>query len=254
MRGMARVDPSAVRRRVAEARLLLVFTPALVRSHGAPTREAHEVFPEALERLVAAAPWLGLVQVRPKPLGLAGGAGDVTEARAARDWTRAVLAALARAGHADLPVVVNDRVDVAAALAEEGAAGVHLGADDMPAQEARALLGPGALIGLSTHTLEDVLAAADEPVDLLGFGPVFATATKGYGLATSPRSAPEVLGPEQAWIAAEAAATPLFPIGGVDLTNAGELAEVGRAAVGSAVLGADDPARAARSLYESLAP
>ncbi len=247
-----RLDPLAARQRVADARLLLVFTPALVRPADGRAREPHEVFPEALARLVAAAPWLGLVQVRPKALGGAGAAGDVTEARAARDWARAVLAALARAGHPELPVLVNDRVDVAALLWDEGVAGVHLGADDAPPAVARALLGADALIGLSTHGLEDVLEAADAPVDLLGFGPVFATATKGYGQATSPATAPRLLGASQAWIAAEAAATPLFPIGGVDLTNVDELAEVGRAAVGSAVLASDDPARAARTLAEAL--
>lgn len=229
-------DPLAARQRLRDARLLLVFTPALV-----PEREA-------LARLVAAAPWLGLVQVRPKALGRGGAPGDVTEARAARDWCLAVLAALADAGHPDLPVVVNDRVDVALLLMERGVAGVHLGADDTPPDVARRALGDGPLIGRSTHSLEDVLAAEDEPVDLLGFGPVFATATKGYGPGTGKRP----LGAERAWIASEAAATPLFPIGGIDLTNIDELAEVGRAAVGSGILAAADPARAARSLFEAL--
>ncbi|MEZ6018113.1 MAG: thiamine phosphate synthase [Planctomycetota bacterium] len=234
------IDPSAVRQRLTDARLLLVFTPALVPEG------------EALGRLVAAAPWLGLVQVRPKALGGAGAAGDVTEARAARDWSRAVLDALERAGFPELPVVVNDRVDVAALLAERGLAGVHLGADDAPAEAARALLGDDALIGLSTHTLDEVLAASERPVDLVGFGPVFATSTKGYGTTAVRAGAPRVLGSSVAWIASEAASVPLFPIGGIDVENVDELAEVGRAAVSSAILAADDPARAARSLYEAL--
>jgi thiamine-phosphate pyrophosphorylase len=230
---------------------LLVFTPALVdpdRSGGAGSIQGHP----SLARLVAAAPWVGLVQVRPKALGGGGAAGDVTEARAARDWTLAVLDTLQRAGFADLPVMVNDRVDVAALLIERGVAGVHLGADDTPPAVARELLGADALIGLSTHSLQDVVAAEDAPIDLVGFGPVFATATKGYGLVASDVRAPRVQGPERAWIAAEAAATPLFPIGGIDLTNIDELAEVRRAAVGSAILASEDPARAARVLYEAL--
>ena len=246
-------DPLALRQRLAEARLLLVFTPALVATED-----------EALARLVAAAPWLGLVQVRPKALGRAGAVGDVTAARAARDLARRVLGTLARAGYPELPVIVNDRVDVAAALLEEGVAGVHLGSDDAPPELARALLGADALIGVSTHSLADVLQASEGPADMLGFGPIFATATKGYGEgrspqaagdspAAAPRSVPQVLGAESAWIASSAAATPLFPIGGIDLTNIDELSEVGRAAVGSAILAAQDPGRAARSLYEALA-
>jgi thiamine-phosphate pyrophosphorylase len=225
------IDPVAVRQRLAEARLLLVLTPALVPEH------------EVLPRLLAAAPWLGLVQVRPKALGKAGVGGDVTEARAARDWTLATLDALHAHGFGELPVVVNDRVDVARALQERGVAGVHLGEDDMPPGLARELLGPDALIGLSTHDEAAVLAAAEAPVDLLGFGPVFATTTKGYGVGA---------GAERAWIAASASPWPLFPIGGIDPTNIDELADVGRAAVGSAILAATDPAAAARHLYEAL--
>jgi thiamine-phosphate diphosphorylase len=116
---------------------------------------------------------------------------------------------------------------------------VHLGADDAPPELARALLGPEALIGLSTHGAADVVRATELPVDYLGFGPIHATATKGYARG---------LGSEAAWIAAQASAYPLFPIGGIDATNASELAGVGRAAVGSALLSAPDPARAAREL------
>ena len=248
---MPRVDPVAVRQRVAEARLLLVFTPALVAAERRDATESIQSHP-SLARLAAAAPWLGLVQVRPKALGGGGAAGDVTEARAAREWTLAVLDTLQRAGFAELPVMVNDRVDVAALLAERGAAGVHLGADDTPPGVARELLGADALIGLSTHSLQDVVAAEGAPVDLLGFGPIFATTTKGYGLQQSAANAPPIQGPERAWIAAEASRAPLFPIGGIDLFNVDELADVRRAAVGSAILGSDDPARAARDLYEAL--
>jgi thiamine monophosphate synthase len=100
--------------------------------------------------------------------------------------------------------------------------------------------------------LRDVTAAEDAPIDLVGFGPVFVSATKGYGVATNDTRAPRVQGPERAWIATEASARPLFPIGGIDLANIDELAEVGRAAVGSAILSSNDPAHAARVLYEAL--
>ena len=90
-------------------------------------------------------------------------------------------------------------------------------------------------------------------MDTLGFGPVFATGTKGYGLADTPRDAPRVVGPERAWVVAESSEVPVFPIGGIDLTNVDQLERVGRAAVGSAVLGAGDPARAAEAMRALLA-
>jgi thiamine-phosphate pyrophosphorylase len=73
-------------------------------------------------------------------------------------------------------LIVNDRADIAALI---GAAGVHLGQDDLPAQAARSLLGERALIGLSTHNLVQAEEAARERVaDYIGFGPIFATRSK----------------------------------------------------------------------------
>jgi thiamine-phosphate pyrophosphorylase len=89
-----------------------------------------------------------------------------------------------------------------------------------------------------------VIASEDLPVDYLGFGPVYATSTKGYERG---------LGFEPAWIAAQASSRPLFAIGGIDRTNAADLARVGRAAVGAGILAADDPARAAREIRAALA-
>jgi thiamine-phosphate pyrophosphorylase len=129
-------------------------------------------------------------------------------------------------------------------LLRAGLDGVHLGADDAPPELARELLGPDVLIGLSTHTAADVARAEELPVDYLGFGPIHATETKGYR---------QGLGAEAAWIAAQASALPVFPIGGIEPSNAAELAEVGRAAVSRAVLAAEDPGAAARWLVELLA-
>src|SRR5690606_20532120 len=125
----------------------------------------------------------------------------------------------------------------------EGCAGVHVGRDDLPVGEARALLGPGPLLGLSTHDLAEVVRAGELAVDMLGFGPAYATATKGYSAG---------LGPEMCWVASEAALVPLFPIGGISPANAGELEPVGRAAVSSSLLSARDPADAARTLRAAL--
>jgi thiamine-phosphate pyrophosphorylase len=77
----------------------------------------------------------------------------------------------------------------------------------------------------------------------LGFGPIHATATKGYAHG---------LGAEMAWIAAQSSNLPIVPIGGIDAHNANELARVGRVCVGSAILAAPDPAAAARALREAL--
>ncbi|MGD2016785.1 MAG: thiamine phosphate synthase [Planctomycetota bacterium] len=232
------------RRHLEGARLLLIFTPDL-----AGTRPL-----DALER---ALPHVDVVQVRPKPLGdRAEGApagATITRAGEAARWCRQVLALRDRAGLERPPlVVVNDRVDVAVALAEEGLDGVHVGADDTPARVARDVLGPDLLLGLSTHGAAEVAAALEAPVDLLGFGPIFPTATKGYGTGAADAGHPDIVGPERAWLAAESSAVPVFPIGGIDLSNADQLDRVGRAAVGSAVLGAEDPAAAAVALRRLL--
>jgi thiamine-phosphate pyrophosphorylase len=214
------------RERLARARLMLIFTPELCPPGSDP-----------LTVLARALPALDAIQVRVKDAEL-----GTTPARATCDWTRRVLELVAGA-RSDALVFVNDRVDVAAALAPEGVDGVHLGADDAPGELARALLGPEALIGLSTHGPADVVLAEELPVDYLGFGPIHATATKGYARG---------LGSDAAWVAARASSHPLFPIGGIDPVNAGELAEVGRAAVGHAILASGDPLRTAREIAQIL--
>lgn len=84
-------------------------------------------------------------------------------------------AALDVARQRRVQLIINDRVDIALAL---GATGVHLGQDDLPPEAARRLLGDEAVIGYSTHTVEQALAAATLPIDYLAIGPVFATSTK----------------------------------------------------------------------------
>lgn len=200
---------------------MLLFTPELCPAGRDP-----------LEVLARALPHVDAIQVRIKEAGQA-----LAPARATLEWTERVLALRARIAPGVL-VLVNDRPDVARVLGER-VDGLHLGADDAPPGLARELLGPEALLGLSTHSSADIVAAQDLPVDYLGFGPIHPTATKGYARG---------LGAEAAWVAAHASSRPLFPIGGIDATNAAELAEVGRAAVGRAVLAADDPAQAAREL------
>lgn len=113
-------------------------------------------------------------------------------------------------------LIVNDRADVARLA---GAAGVHLGQDDLPASAARALLGPDKLIGWSTHNAAQVEAANQLPVDYVAFGPVFATATKAD---TEP-----VVGLEGLRAARALTPKPLVAIGGITPANAAAAIEAG---------------------------
>jgi len=222
-------DPGFFRERLALARLMLIFTPEACAGR------------DPLEVLGSIVQHVDVVQVRPKPLGT-GGSASVTEAAEAYDWTRRVIEFVAPLGRAPL-VMVDDRVDVALALLKHGCAGVHLGQSDMPVLDARKLLGPDPLIGLSTHDLPQAAAASSLEIDYVGFGPIHASSTKGTTAG---------IGPEQAWAATESSMVPVFAIGGIDTNNVGELTRVGRIAVGGAILGAEDPARAARLLRERL--
>jgi thiamine-phosphate pyrophosphorylase len=123
-------------------------------------------------------------------------------------------------------LIINDRVDVALAV---GAQGVHLGQDDMPPEAARKLLGPNAVIGYSTHNIEQAIAAAKLPIDYLAIGPIFATTTKSD---TAP-----VLGLRRLRAVREAiGAFPLVAIGGISHANAREV--IGAGADSVAVIGA----------------
>ena len=114
--------------------------------------------------------------------------------------------ALRLAGNANATIIINDRVDIALAL---GAHGVHLGQTDMPVNAARQLLGPEAIIGYSTHNLDQVKAALELPIDYLAFGPIFATRTK--------QNPDPVAGLDQLRAAKSIAGNrPVVAIGGID--------------------------------------
>ena len=139
--------------------------------------------------------------------------------------------------------ILNDRPDLAA---QAGADGVHVGQDDMSVDAARQLVGPSRLIGLSTHTREQVDAAAADPeVDYTGVGPVFATPTKPGRPA---------VGFELVAYAAAHAVKPWFAIGGLDVAGARAVSGAGatRVAVVRALTEAADPERAAQSLLAAL--
>ncbi len=142
-----------------------------------------------------------------------------------------------------IPLLINDRVDVALAC---GAAGVHLGQDDLPLADARGLLGRARTIGLSVNTLREAQAAEAAGADYIGLGPVFATATKATGLP--------ILGVEGlSWVRTKVD-LPLIGIGGVNEQNARRLVEAGAdgVAVISAIMDAPDAAVAARRLRQAL--
>jgi thiamine-phosphate pyrophosphorylase len=93
----------------------------------------------------------------------------------ARAFFREAEAALSLARELGVRLIINDRVDIAHAL---GADGVHLGQDDLPPEAARRVLGERAVIGFSTHNVEQAIAAARLPIDYLAIGPIFPTSSK----------------------------------------------------------------------------
>lgn len=152
-------------------------------------------------------------------------------ARDVRRWTR----------QAGALFIVNDRPDVAR-LAE--ADGVHLGQDDMPVKEARRILGPDALIGVSTHTVEQLRQAVLDGAGYVGVGPTFPSGTKDFA---------ELAGLDFVRQAAETS-LPAFVIGGVTVKTVSAAVAAGarRVAVSQAVCEADDPQAVAAELLRAL--
>jgi thiamine-phosphate pyrophosphorylase len=164
---------------------------------------------------------------------IAGGI-DILQLRAKRDTPDAILsmargiATLCR--EAGIPFIINDYPSL---VREVGADGAHVGQDDMSVQEARQLAGPGALIGKSTHSLEQALATAAESPDYIGFGPLFATPTKPDYKPIGMAEISEV----HARIS-----MPVFCIGGIKVSNLNEVIDAGafRVVIVSDLLQADD--------------
>jgi thiamine-phosphate pyrophosphorylase len=119
----------------------------------------------------------------------------------------------------DALIIVNDRPDIARMA---GAGGVHVGQDDLPVSEARRILGPRAIVGLSTHTREQIDAALESDADYVAVGPVFGTATKDTGYSA--------VGLELLSYAAHRG-KPVIAIGGVTLERATQAWAAGAAGV-----------------------
>lgn len=142
-----------------------------------------------------------------------------------------------------VPLIINDRIDVALAC---GADGVHIGQEDMPYLTARKLMGEKAIIGLSVETWEDVEAANKLDVDYIGVSPVFATPTK--------TDTKEPWGLEGLKKIKGYSRHPLVAIGGINESNATAVVKAGAncLAVVSAICAADDPAVAATNLKNMI--
>jgi thiamine-phosphate pyrophosphorylase len=175
-----------------------------------------------------------LVQIRAKRL-------------AARDLLNATAAILRRAEAVSATVIVNDRGDIARMA---GAAGVHVGQDDLTPLQVRAVVGHDAIVGLSTHTAEQLDAALRQPINYVAVGPVFATGTKATGY--------EPIGVEAVRAAASMASSrrlPLVCIGGVTLERAQSVIEAGAQSVAviSDLLTTGRPAQRVQEFLNALA-
>jgi thiamine-phosphate pyrophosphorylase len=169
--------------------------------------------PVALGSLLAGA-GVAVVQLRAKGVGRP----------RVLEWAEALRSALP-----DVVLVANDDPTIARDARLDG---VHLGDDDPSVAEARAIVGPGVLVGRSTRTLEAVRRHQD--ADYLGFGPIFATTTRA--------GSPEPRGVARLAEAVQASARPIVAIGGIDPTNVGAVRETGAhgwAAVSALLLATD---------------
>lgn len=165
-----------------------------------------------------------LVQLREKELAPA-------------DFLAWALEALPLCRRRGIPLVINDQLDVALAAEADG---IHVGQDDLPPREIRPILGPKGLIGLSTHSLEQLETAADEGIaDYVGFGPAFPTSTKGYDSG---------LGADAVLSASVFARLPILAIGGITPENRPLLGHRAGVAVSSAICAAERPEEVAAAL------
>ncbi len=151
----------------------------------------------------------------------------------------------AAAAEFDARVIVNDRADIARLA---GAAGVHVGQDDLTPAAVRQVLGSAAIVGLSTHTAAQIDAAVQDPIDYMAIGPVFGTTTKHTGY--------DAVGLDRVRYASERAGPglPVVAIGGITLETARGVIESGAQAVAvvSDLLTGGDPAARVRAYLQRL--
>ena len=140
----------------------------------------------------------------------------------------------------DVPLLINDRIDIAIAVDSEG---VHIGQDDMPADIARKIIGEDKILGVSASTVEEAKKAEIDGADYIGSGAVFPTATKDDADSVSKEELKEIV---------DSIDIPVVAIGGITLENAGTLKDtcIAGFSVVSAIMSADDPKEASHKLRE----
>ena len=163
-------------------------------------------------------------------------------------WKKRALAACARdllemLRPRGIPLIINDHADVAAAV---GADGLHVGQDDLSSADARRIIGPDMILGLSAGNVDEVRGVDPALVDYLGIGPVWATATK--------KDAGAAVGLEGLASLSAASPLPVVAIGGIGASNAADVMRTGvdGIAVVSAICGQASPRTAAENLLAQL--
>lgn len=177
-------------------------------------------------------------------MAVAGGA-DTIQFRQKEGSTRALIETAIAVKNAcgDVPLIVNDRVDVAIAAEADG---VHLGQDDFPIEKARDLLGEDAVIGGTAKTFAQARQCIEQGADYIGFGPIYTTGSKA--------DAGMVKGLEGLREMVNGVNVPVIAIGGIGIENAGEVMRAGAhgIAVISAVCCQSDPAEATQRLMDQI--
>jgi len=163
----------------------------------------------------------------------------IKEALSVKEFLKEALSVKEFLKTSNIPLIINDRVDVAQAVQADG---VHLGQTDMPFAMAKVILKDSMIIGISVESLEDAIRAEKDGADYIGISPIFSTPTKSD---TAPP-----LGLEGLKEISKAVSLPKVAIGGLNRKNAGEVILNGAdgIAVVSAIVSADDPRKAAEEL------
>ena len=138
----------------------------------------------------------------------------------------------------NIPLIINDRVDVALAIDADG---VHVGQSDMPCDVTRKLIGPDKILGISAATIDEAKKAESDGADYIGTGAVFPTSTKDDAPSVTKQELKEIV---------ESINIPVVAIGGINLENACELIDTGIAglSVVSAIMSSDNPKKSSEEL------
>lgn len=138
----------------------------------------------------------------------------------------------------NVPLIINDRVDVALAIDADG---VHVGQSDMPCDVTRKLVGPNKIVGVSAATIDEAKKAEKDGADYIGTGAVFPTSTKDDAPKITKKELKEIV---------DSINIPVVAIGGITIDNASELIDTGIAglSVVSAIMSSDDPKKSSEKL------